>query len=149
MPEATFPNVVETAPVSAGVRASMRSNRRRDTGPEKRIRSALHRRGYRFRVDHPLRLEGALVRPDVVFTRAKVAVFVDGCFWHSCPLHGTSPRSNRDYWGPKLARNAERDRANTVALRRDGWRVVRIWEHDDVETGLRAIEDALFSAGSP
>jgi DNA mismatch endonuclease, patch repair protein len=89
------------------------------------------------------------VRPDVVFTRAKVAVFVDGCFWHSCPLHGTSPRSNRDYWGPKLARNAERDRANTVALRRDGWRVVRIWEHDDVETGLRAIEDALFSAGSP
>jgi DNA mismatch endonuclease (patch repair protein) len=121
----------------------MRSNRRRDTRPELRLRSELHRRGHRFRVDYPLRLDGQLVRPDVVFTRAKVAVFVDGCFWHSCPQHGTTPRSNRDYWEPKLARNAYRDRANSEALRRSGWRVVRIWEHEDLDSGLGAVEEAL------
>jgi DNA mismatch endonuclease, patch repair protein len=78
-------------------------------------------------------------RPDVVFTRAKVAVFVDGCFWHSCPDHGTSPTRNADYWGPKLARNAERDREQTAALKAAGWTVVRIWEHVPIREATEQI----------
>lgn len=68
-------------------------------------------------------------RPDFVFQKARVAIFVDGCFWHGCPLHGRKPGSNSAYWLPKLARNRERDRQTTRALRRRGWRVIRIWEH--------------------
>ncbi|WP_278256735.1 hypothetical protein [Nocardioides convexus] len=79
----------------------MLGNRRVDTKPEVAIRSALHRAGLRFRKDYRLDLGGARLRPDIAFTRAKVAVFVDGCFWHACPVHGTQPRSNADYWTPK------------------------------------------------
>ena len=79
----------------------MQANRRRDTGPERALRSELHRRGLRFRVDHPVRTGGHTVRPDIVFSRARVAVYVDGCFWHSCPLHATLPKSNAAYWTPK------------------------------------------------
>lgn len=107
-----------------------KGNRRTDTKPEVALRSELHRRGLRFRKDHPIRVEGRRpIRPDVVFTRARVAVFVDGCFWHRCPKHGNDPRSNSSYWGPKLARNVERDREVNTRLAAAGWRVVRIWEH--------------------
>lgn len=98
---------------SPAVSRSMVGNRRRDTSPELQLRSELHARGWRFRVDMRLATEGpAKPRPDLVFTRRKVAVFVDGCFWHGCPEHGSVPKSNRDYWLPKLcsqcpARSAE------------------------------------------
>ena len=108
---------------------AMRSNRRTDTRPELALRSELHRRGLRFRKDFPVTVAGHRARPDVVFTRARVAVFVDGCFWHSCPDHGRPPNSNKDYWGPKLARNVERDRIGDEALSAAGWAVVRVWEH--------------------
>jgi DNA mismatch endonuclease (patch repair protein) len=108
----------------------MRRNPRRDTGPEIALRSELHRRGLRFRKDLPLRVPGRVVRPDVVFTRARVAVFVDGCFWHACPIHGNQPRANTEYWRPKLARNVARDRAVDSALQAAGWRVLRAWEHE-------------------
>ena len=82
----------------------MQANRRRDTKPELALRSELHRLGYRFRKDYRLQLEGLRVRPDVAFTLARVAVFVDGCFWHGCPEHGHEPRVKAWYWGPKLQR---------------------------------------------
>jgi DNA mismatch endonuclease (patch repair protein) len=71
------------------------------------------------------------VHPDIVFTRAKVAVFLDGCFWHACPEHGTAPKSNVAYWQPKLKANTERDQRVNEALTRDGWSVRRVWEHED------------------
>jgi len=108
----------------------MRRNPRRDTGPEVALRSELHRRGLRFRKDLPLRLPGRVVRPDVVFTLARLAVFVDGCFWHACPIHGNQPRANTDYWQPKLERNVARDRSVDQALAAAGWRVLRAWEHE-------------------
>jgi DNA mismatch endonuclease, patch repair protein len=131
------------ASVDAGVSRSMRANRRRDTQPELQIRSLLHGRGRRFRVDFLVRLEGARVRPDVAFTRARLAVFVDGCFWHSCPQHGHPPKSHSDYWTAKLARNVQRDERNNVALAQAGWRVIRIWEHVPVEDAVAEIEAAL------
>jgi len=90
----------------------MRANRRTDTKPEMALRRALHRQGYRFRKDYRLDLAGGTrVRPDIAFTARRVAVFVDGCFWHACPEHGTRPANNVWYWEPKLRRNVERDRA--------------------------------------
>lgn len=106
---------------------------RRDTKPERMLRSTMHRMGYRFRKDHPIRVDGRRIRPDIAFTRWRVAVFIDGCFWHCCPQHGRHPRVNGDYWIPKLAGNAERDRRQTVLLQSAGWTVVRFWEHEDIE----------------
>lgn len=108
----------------------MAAIRRADTKPEVALRSALHAAGLRFRKDLRLTLGEVKPRPDVVFTRAKVAVFVDGCFWHSCPEHGRTPRQNLAYWGPKLAGNAARDAVNDRVLSEAGWRVVRVWEHE-------------------
>jgi DNA mismatch endonuclease (patch repair protein) len=102
----------------------------RDTLPERAIRSELHRRGFRFRVDRAP-LPGLRSRADIVFGPARVAVYVDGCFWHSCPDHGTRPKANSEWWERKLARNRERDRETDRFLREHGWEVVRIWEHED------------------
>jgi DNA mismatch endonuclease (patch repair protein) len=125
----------------------MRGNRRRDTSPEMRIRSELHRRGWRYRVDLRVNVGvGRRPRPDIAFTRARVAVFVDGCFWHCCPEHGRPPLSNGAYWGPKLARNAQRDAEDTERLQEAGWSVVRVWEHVALEEAVRRVEEAL---GSP
>ena len=123
-----------------------RANRRTDTKPELALRSALHARGLRFRKDYRLDLGAVRPRPDIVFTRARVAVFVDGCFWHSCPQHGGLPGSNTAYWGPKLARNVERDRLYDEALRVAGWTVVRVWEHVPVGAAASLVEEAV-SAG--
>ena len=100
----------------------MQANRRRDTGPELRVRSLLHGAGLRYRVDiaplHALRN-----RADIVFTRAQVAVFIDGCYWHGCPEHYNRPRINADYWAPKIAGNRARDARVDSALRAAGWKV--------------------------
>ena len=111
----------------------MLGNVRRDTKPEVALRSALHARGLRFRKDYRLDFAGMRFRPDIVFTRAKVAVFVDGCYWHSCPIHRTTPKRNADYWVPKPERNVERDREQNAALAANGWVGVRIYEHEEVE----------------
>lgn len=121
----------------------MQGNRRTNTKPETTLRSALHRLGYRYRKDHRLDVGGVRVRPDIVFTRRKVAVFVDGCFWHACPQHGTQPSRNEWYWTPKLARNVERDKRADTALQGDGWTVVRIWEHTPLEEAVQRVVDAL------
>jgi DNA mismatch endonuclease (patch repair protein) len=123
----------------------MRSNRRADTSPEIRLRSELHRRGLRFRKDMRLNLGGRFVRPDVVFTRAKVAVFVDGCFWHCCPEHLARPKSNVDYWNAKLARNVARDRSNDELLELHGWQSLRVWEHEASALAADHIEATVRS----
>jgi DNA mismatch endonuclease (patch repair protein) len=82
-------------------------------------------------------------RPDLAFTRRRVAVFVDGCFWHGCPVHGVSPKSNTDYWAPKLARNAQRDRLDDSALDAAGWRIVRLWEHEPLDIAVATVEAEL------
>lgn len=110
----------------------MQRNRKRDTRPEVALRSELHARGARFRTNLLLRVDGLSVRPDIVFTKRKVAVFVDGCFWHGCPQHGNTPRHNTEYWRPKLERNARRDVIVTDRLSGAGWNVVRVWEHEPV-----------------
>jgi len=92
----------------------------------------LHRRGLRFRKRLTIRLaERRWTQPDAVFSRAKVVVFVDGCFWHCCPEHGSRPRINSAYWGPKLARNVARDADTDHRLAALGWTVLRAWEHED------------------
>lgn len=108
----------------------MLANRRRDTSPELGVRRILHARGLRYRVDFAP-VAGLRSRADVVFTRAKVAVFIDGCFWHMCPDHFIMPKSNRHYWEPKLARNVERDRLTDQKMADAGWEVLRYWEHLD------------------
>lgn len=121
----------------------MRANRGRDTRPELQIRSRLHRMGLRFRVDHRLLAVGVSCRPDLVFAGSRVVVFVDGCFWHSCPRHGELPRSNRSFWEEKLRRNAERDRRQDTALEADGWQVIRVWEHEEPAQAARWIAEAV------
>ena len=125
----------------------MRANRRTDTKPELALRRALHSRGYRYRKDYRLDLDGGKrVRPDIAFTARRVAVFVDGCFWHCCPDHGSKPAVNVGYWNPKLRRNVERDRAADTALQAAGWAVVRVWEHEPIETAVAAVLAALGSS---
>ena len=131
-------------PLSEGRAANMRAIRRTGTKPEMALRRALHRQGYRFRKDYRLDLaEGKRVRPDIAFTARRVAVFVDGCFWHACPDHGTKPANNTWYWEPKLRRNVERDRAADTALAAAGWDVVRVWEHETLDEAVTAVIAAL------
>jgi DNA mismatch endonuclease, patch repair protein len=134
-------------PTSRASTAVMRANTRRDTKPEIRLRSLLHAAGLRYRVDHLIRCGERGVRPDIVFSRQRLAVFVDGCFWHACPKHGTSPKLNTLYWSAKLATNVSRDRRVNAALRRCGWKVIRVWEHTSPETALRRILGALEKQG--
>lgn len=130
----------------------MRANRRTDTKPERLLRSALHARGLRFRKDFRIDVPGCRVRPDIVFTRRRVAVFIDGCFWHSCPAHGRAPTSNEWYWSPKLARNRERDREVVARLEDAGWVVRRYWEHEDlgwVADDVEALVRDAYLSGAP
>ncbi|MEE8600788.1 very short patch repair endonuclease [Euzebya tangerina] len=122
-------------PTSPAASKMGRANRRRDTTPELRLRSALFARGLRFRVDLPIRTQvlPRAVRPDVVFTRSRLAIFVDGCFWHRCPEHFVMPKSNLSYWRPKLEANVRRDHRVTSALADAGWTPLRFWEHEDAE----------------
>ncbi len=112
---------------------------RRDTRPEVALRRELHARGLRYRVDvAPVSdLRG---RADVVFRPARVAVYVDGCFWHSCPRHGVLPKSNREWWRTKLQATVLRDRAAEKTLSRLGWEVLRVWEHEDPVEAADRIE---------
>lgn len=126
---------------SPGARATMRANRPFDTAPERALRSALHRRGLRFRV-HKRPEQDLRTKPDIVFVGARVVIFVDGCFWHACPEHGVLPRNNRRWWQEKLQANVNRDRRTDEALRSRGWIVIRVWEHEGVAVAADRI-DAL------
>ena len=118
--------------------------RRRDTGAELAIRRELWSRGLRYRVDMAIPGIGR-GRPDITFPRARVVVFVDGCFWHCCPDHGTFPKTNREWWRVKLQKNVRRDRAADDALKQAGWEVIRIWEHEDPAVGASRVEAVVRS----
>lgn len=114
---------------SPSVRARMSTARRRDTKPELDVRRILHARGLRYRVNYPA--PGLPRRTiDIAFTRSKVAVFLDGCFWHGCPEHATLPRANSGWWLVKLRQNVDRDANTNHVLELAGWRVLRYWEHE-------------------
>lgn len=129
-------------PSSPQAKARMQRQRRGDTAPEMALRRTLHARGYRYRVDRAP-LAGLRRRADLVFPRAKVAVFVDGCFWHRCPHHATVPASNTDWWEAKLNANVARDRDTDRRLDDAGWAVVRVWEHEDPEHAADRVAAAV------
>ncbi|MGB3762195.1 MAG: very short patch repair endonuclease [Ornithinimicrobium sp.] len=121
--------------------AKMSRLSRRDTLPEMRLRRELHRRGLRFRVQ--VKVPGNNRRTiDVAFTRARLAVYVDGCFWHGCPDHGSSPRANSEWWRWKIERNQARDRDTDRELGQAGWAVLRVWEHEDVVVAADRVVEA-------
>ncbi|MYQ51352.1 DNA mismatch endonuclease Vsr [Streptomyces sp. SID4941] len=115
-------------PSSPSVSARMSRQARRDTAPEVAVRKLLHASGYRYRLNE--RVPHMSRRTiDIAFTRAKVAVFLDGCFWHGCPDHATRPKSNAEWWRQKLDKNMARDAETTAHLVSEGWTVLRFWEH--------------------
>jgi DNA mismatch endonuclease, patch repair protein len=125
----------------------MQRQRQRDTGAEMALRSLLHRRGLRFRIHYPL--PGLRRRADIAFPRARIAVFVDGCFWHGCPEHGTWPKENADWWREKIEGNRRRDRDTDSKLFENGWQAIRVWEHERPESAARIIEVHVRRKVSP
>ncbi len=121
----------------------MSKQRSKNTGPELSLRRALHGMGLRYRVH--FRVPGSRRTVDVAFTRARVAVLVDGCFWHRCPTHGTVPTANRAWWMAKLDRNVKRDRLTNELLEQLGWRVLRFWEHESVANAAEQVAEAVRS----
>jgi len=116
----------------------MEAAKQRDTGPEIALRSALHRMGLRFRVDaRPLK--GLPRRADAVFRSARVAVFVDGCYWHGCPIHGTWPKAHADFWRTKIEDNRRRDEDTDRRLGEAGWCSIRVWEHEELNEAATKI----------
>ena len=113
---------------------------RADTAPEVALRRELHRRGLRYRVDAALPLKGIRRRADVAFPARRVAVFVDGCYWHVCPDHATWPKASSDWWRAKLEGNVRRDRDTDARLAEAGWTVVRVWEHENPAEAAARIE---------
>ena len=111
----------------------------KDSKPELRLRKAIYGLGFRYRL-HRKDLPG---KPDIAFGPAKVAVFVDGCFWHNCPEHGTIPKNNREWWLEKFQRNRERDTLKDEQLKEMGWLPVHVWEHEDPDTAARNIKKLI------
>lgn len=146
-PEDEIPSVPPApAPSSAKARKVMLGNRS-ESEMERDLRSRLHRLGFRFR-RHSSPLQGLRCRPDVVFTRKRVAVFVDGCFWHRCPVHGSEPKANGKWWKTKLDANVARDRRNDTALEAAGWQVLRLWAHEPIDAMVAQISAAVAEADS-
>ena len=120
----------------------MRGNKSSNSRPEVALRSALHRAGLRFR-KHLRPVRDLRCVADVVFPTERIAVFLDGCYWHRCPAHGTQPTTNGVYWTAKLNRNVDRDTLVNAELRSAGWTVLRIWEHVPPAEAARRIASAL------
>lgn len=138
---------MSATPTDLATSTRMSRQRRRDTHAELSLRRSLHARGLRYRVDAAL--PGLpRRRADLTFPARRLVVFVDGCFWHVCPEHTTAPKNNAGWWATKLARNVERDRETEAHLADLGWRVIRIWEHEDSECAADRVEAAVRS-GQP
>lgn len=134
------PRVKPGEPLSA----KMSTLARRDTAPELALRRELHRRGLRYRVQ--MKVPGNNRRTiDIALTRAKLAVYVDGCFWHGCPEHYSAPRANSEWWRWKVERNQARDRDTDRQLAEAGWTVLRFWEHDDVSSAAERVRVDYFA----
>lgn len=136
------PVVVPPFPVgmasSPQVSARMSRQGARDTVPELRLRRLLHAAGVRYRVDAPLPSLPRR-RADLSIKKYRLAIFVDGCFWHACPLHSNRPKANSDWWDSKLGRNVQRDRDTDARLEQMGWTVLRFWEHEDMEKAAEIV----------
>lgn len=131
-------------PPSDVVRRQMQAQKTAGTRMELQVRRRLHALGYRYRVDRrPLPNEK--FKGDIVWSGRRLVVFLDGCFWHGCPVHGTTPKSNTDWWRNKIEGNRARDRRVDDLLRQKGWTVLRFWEHDDTEAIVQAITRHLES----
>ncbi len=124
------------------VRRQMQRQRTSGTTAELAVRRALHRLGYRYRVDYQV-LPDQRYRGDIVWRREHLVVFLDGCFWHGCPAHGTTPKSNTDWWSAKIEKNRERDLRATSLLSDAGWTVLRFWEHEPTNEIVTRIEAEL------
>jgi DNA mismatch endonuclease, patch repair protein len=122
---------------SAAARRRMESTASRDTPCELAIRSALHGLGLRYRLHR--RLLDLRRTADIVFSAARVAIFVDGCFWHGCPTHGTTPKANRVWWRKKINANRNRDLDTVSRLEAAGWVAIRVWEHEDPQAAAKSI----------
>jgi DNA mismatch endonuclease (patch repair protein) len=120
----------------------MQANRGRDTSPELAVRSLLHARGLRYRVNAPLAFDRRR-RADIVFSRARLAIFIDGCYWHGCPQHFQLPKTNTAFWQGKIEGNRVRDRETDAALLQGGWTVLRFWEHESPNLVVEAISGTL------
>lgn len=137
MPPDQSREVLTPHPLNETVRRQMRSMPRRDTETEMALRRELHRLGLRYRV-HLRSLPGT---PDIALTKARIAVFVDGCFWHRCPQHGSAPKNNSAWWQAKLDGNVKRDLRKDAQLRDLGWIPVHVWEHEDAAVAARQIRE--------
>ena len=125
-------------PSSEAAHNRMKAVKSKNTAPEKAVRSALHRMGLSFRVDERP-IKDLNRKADILFRSVMVAVFIDGCFWHGCPIHGTKSKTNAEFWEQKIKRNKERDRDTDKRLKAEGWKVIRIWEHEDSEQAAQKI----------
>lgn len=121
---------------------------RRDTAPELALRRLLHAAGMRYRVNYPVPRNRRRTI-DVAFTRARIAIFVDGCFWHSCPEHGTSPAANSQWWETKLRTNTERDRDTDRLLEDSGWEVLRFWELEAPDLAMKRVAATVAYRKAP
>lgn len=138
-------NLSSPKPASDDVSRRMSVTPQKDTSAEMAIRKRLHSMGLRYRVDYPVLKKPRRVA-DIVFTGIQIAVFVDGCFWHGCPDHGTWPKNNADFWRNKILANQVRDKDTNDRLKELGWTVIRIWEHDDPENAARKIARSVTAA---
>lgn len=133
---------VTPEPPSEVVRRQMEAQRRKDTSPEVALRKMLFADGLRYRVNY--KVPGAPRRTiDIAFPSRRVAVFIDGCFWHGCPQHGLAPKHNGDWWASKLAKNHERDVETTGLLESQGWTVLRFWEHEDLTEEAARVKSVI------
>lgn len=123
----------------------MRANPGRDTGPELSVRRILHAHGLRYRVN-VAPVAGLRRTADVVFPRQRIAVFIDGCFWHGCPAHYIAPKANSEFWSDKVSKNRRRDLETTERLAAAGWNVLRFWEHEEAAAVADAVEAAVRQA---
>ncbi|WP_078311675.1 MULTISPECIES: very short patch repair endonuclease [unclassified Mycobacterium] len=133
---------------SEATRAVMQGNRRRDTAPELAVRRLVHSMGLRYRVDYAPLTAHRRLKADMVFAGAKVAVFLDGCFWHGCPDHHRPARVNSTFWANKVKSNAERDLRTDALLRESNWLVLRFWEHEPPESIAETVRRAVTSRGA-
>lgn len=134
---------------SSAVSRRMARTRGKDNPRERELRSALHHQGLRFRIHYAI--PGTKRSIDIAFTRWRLAVFCDGCFWHGCPIHATTPKTNQEWWKDKIATNKARDLDTDSRLTSDGWTVLRIWEHVSVDDAVSLIRSQLqqISACAP
>ncbi|MFG2483099.1 MULTISPECIES: very short patch repair endonuclease [Streptomyces] len=137
--------MIVAVPSSPSVSARMSRQARRNTTPELAVRRLLHAAGLRYRLQ--VKVPGMPRRTiDIAFPGAKVAVFLDGCFWHGCPEHATQPKANAQWWREKLDKNMARDRETSELLAAAGWTVLRFWEHEAPESVAARVIDARRGA---